>query len=135
MGTEDMFVSAIASNTLTVTRGTLGTTAAVQLNGTNVTIPQLEWLYLSVSALGTDTGCAGACVYSYSLTAGTPAAATTGLPAAGGTSGIIIDNSTITAGESQIYYTTLANQACVGNGTTGNTTGSCAVQVSQSGLN
>ena len=135
MGTEDMFVSAIASNTLTVTRGTLGTTAAVQLNGTNVTIPQLEWLYLSVSALGTDTGCMGACVYSYSLTAGTPAAATTGLPAAGGTSGIIIDNSTITAGESQIYYTTLANQACVGNGTTGNTTGSCAVQVSQSGLN
>lgn len=54
------------------------------------------------------------------------------LPAAGGTSGIIIDdvlNGTV-AGTSQIYFNTLSNQVC---GTSG--TGGCAVQASQQGLN
>lgn len=57
-----------------------------------------------------------------------PAAA---LPAAGGTSGIIIDNavgSAILGGASQIYFSTLADQACSGG------TGGCAVQASQSTL-
>ena len=51
------------------------------------------------------------------------------LPAAGGTSAIVVDNavSTIT-GASQIYYSTLGNQACTGG------TGGCAIQASQSGL-
>jgi hypothetical protein len=60
------------------------------------------------------------------------AACCAALPAAGGTSGIIIDdvlNGTV-AGTSQVYFTTLSNQVC---GTSG--TGGCAVQASQAGLN
>lgn len=57
---------------------------------------------------------------------------TASLPAAGGTSGIIIDNtvgSGTLAGASQVYFSTQSNQAC---GTSG--TGGCAVQASQSAL-
>jgi hypothetical protein len=52
--------------------------------------------------------------------------------AAGGTSGIIIDNfvgSGTLAGASQVYFSTLSDQAC---GTSG--TGGCAVQASQAKL-
>jgi hypothetical protein len=54
------------------------------------------------------------------------------LPAAGGTSGIIIDNvlNGSLSGTSQVYFTTLSDQVC---GTSG--TGGCAVQASQPGLN
>jgi len=57
--------------------------------------------------------------------------ATYGLKAAGGTGGVIIDN-TVTGGlaGSQIYFGTLGNQVC---GTSG--TGGCAVQASQAKLN
>ncbi len=54
------------------------------------------------------------------------------LPATGGTSGIIIDNtvgSGTEPGASQVYFSTLSNQVC---GTSG--TGGCAVQASQSAL-
>jgi len=60
------------------------------------------------------------------------AAATANLPAAGGTSGIIIDNTVGTgtlAGASRVYFSTLGNQTC---GTSGS--GGCAVQASQSAL-
>jgi hypothetical protein len=53
----------------------------------------------------------------------------------GGASGIIIDNNVLPgalAGASQIYFSSLANESCAGNGTTGNGTGGCAVQASQS---
>jgi hypothetical protein len=49
---------------------------------------------------------------------------------AGGTSGIIVDGSSASAGASQVYFTPLTSMAC---GTGG--TGGCAVQASQSGLN
>jgi hypothetical protein len=58
--------------------------------------------------------------------------ATASISASAGTSGVIIDNVVGTgtlAGASQVYYTTLGNQAC---GTSG--TGGCAVQASQSTL-
>jgi hypothetical protein len=53
------------------------------------------------------------------------------LPATGGTSGIIVDNTVVsgTLGTSQVYFSTLSNQPC---GTSG--TGGCAVQASQSQL-
>jgi len=56
--------------------------------------------------------------------------ATVSLAAAGGTSGIIIDNTVVSplAG-SQVYFSTQSNQAC---GTTGR--GGCAVQASQAAL-
>lgn len=59
--------------------------------------------------------------------------ATSALRAAGGTSGIIIDNtvgSGTLAGASEVYFTTLANQTCVTSGGTGG----CAVQASQAAL-
>jgi hypothetical protein len=55
------------------------------------------------------------------------------LPATGGTSGIIMDNtvgSGTLAGASQVYFSTLGNQACATSGGTGG----CAVQASQSAL-
>jgi hypothetical protein len=53
------------------------------------------------------------------------------LSAAGGTSGIIIDNTVGTlAGASQVYFSTLSDQSCATSGTTGG----CAVQASQSAL-
>jgi hypothetical protein len=58
--------------------------------------------------------------------------ATFSVAAAGGTSGIIIDNnvgSGTLAGASQVYFSTLNNQACTTGGT-----GGCAVQASQSDL-
>jgi hypothetical protein len=58
--------------------------------------------------------------------------ATVALPVAGGTSGIIIDNTVngALAGTSQIYFSTLSDQVCGASGT-----GGCAVQASQPGLN
>jgi hypothetical protein len=76
------------------------------------------------------------------ITVGTPpntvtwqnvgAIGTAALAASGGTSGIIIDNtvgSGTVAGASQVYFSTLSDQAC---GITG--TGGCAVQASQAAL-
>lgn len=100
-----------------------------------------DYLFMSVDAdaiaSGTST-CTGACVLNYiapaSGTTGTP---TAGLSATGGTSGIIIDNSGA-GGGSEIYFTSLGSESCngvSGTGSTGNGTGSCAVQATQSGLN
>jgi hypothetical protein len=59
------------------------------------------------------------------------AIATAAMPAAGGTSGVIIDNYVQTVvGASQVYFSTLSNQTC----TTSGGTGGCAVQASQSAL-
>ena len=59
------------------------------------------------------------------------ALATAAMPAAGGTSGVIIDNYVQSvAGASQVYFSTLSNQTC----TTSGGTGGCAVQASQSAL-
>ncbi len=58
----------------------------------------------------------------------------TSLTSAGGVSGIIIDNvvaSGTEKGASQIYFSTLTNQTC----STSGSTGGCAIQASQTGLN
>ena len=58
---------------------------------------------------------------------------TAALPAAGGTTGIVMDNivsSGTLAGASQVYFSTLGNQTCATSGGTGG----CAVQASQPGL-
>jgi hypothetical protein len=135
---EIMKVSSVSGGTtVVVTRGgtgALGTATAAHNSGAAVQDIQ-DWIYLSVSANGNETGCGTACIYNYSVTTGAPGTATAGFAATGGTSGIIIDNSVTaatTAGASQIYYSTRGNAACAGNGTTGATTGGCAVQASQS---
>lgn len=106
---EIMLVTAVAANTLTVTRGQLGTTAATHNSGARVTDIQ-DWIFLSVTATGSATGCTGACLYNFLVTnAGTTGTATTGLVATGGTSGIIVDNASTLGGGSQIYFSTLTS--------------------------
>jgi hypothetical protein len=98
-----------------------------------------DYIFLSVTAAGNvgDGGtCTGACLYNFLVsTDGTstsvPTAATAGLAVTGGSSGIVMDNTSTTTGASQIYFSSLANETCVGNGTTGSGTGGCAVQASQ----
>jgi hypothetical protein len=61
------------------------------------------------------------------------AVATSSIAAAGGSSGIILDNVTSAAtrqGASQVYFSTLSNQTCATSGGTGG----CAIQASQSSL-
>ena len=116
-------------NTMVSTVGNGSTCSPVTefYNGTQ------DWLFMSVIANGNKTGCTGACLYNFNVQgAGTTGNVTDGIAAVGGTSGISIDNSLSGAGESQIYYTTLSNQTCTGNGTTGTGSGTCAVQTSQS---
>jgi hypothetical protein len=95
------------------------------------TATSTDWIFLSVTANGNQTGtvCSGtpgACLYNFNINA-TPTAATAGIATAGGSSGIVIDNTSSAAGASQIYYSPLGSQAC---GTGG--TGGCAVQAAQS---
>ena len=103
-----------------------------------VTNAGTDYLFLSLPANGKTVGsttCATGCIYNYTITSGgatgTPSDA---LQATGGTGSIVIDNGGTATGESQVYYGSLSNQTCAGNGTVGNGTGSCAVQASQSGL-
>jgi len=120
--------STTGTTPLTVTRGQLGTAEVLHAAGAAVQDIQ-DWIFLSVTAGGNATGCTGACLYNYNVTTNTlPTNATTGIAATGGSSGIIIDNSSTTTGYSQIYYSTLANQTC----TTSGGSGGCAVQTSQS---
>jgi hypothetical protein len=93
-----------------------------------------DWIFLSVRANGNvgiaagGKSCTGACVYSFNVSSGsisTSTQAANGLTAAGGSSGIIIDNTSSTSGASEIYFSTLGSGSCGGG---------CAVQASQSGL-
>jgi hypothetical protein len=85
---------------------------------------------------GTATGCTAGlgCAMSIAL-GGTwpPTATTAGIPASGGTSGIIFDNVGTGAQESNLYYTYRSNSTAsvTCNGTTGV---GCAVKVTQSAL-
>ncbi len=83
-----------------------------------------DWIFLSVTAGGNQTGCTGACLYNFNVTNEPPSAVNAGFSAAGGTSGIIINNAAAPR-TLQIYYSTLGSQSCTGG------TGGCAVQASQ----
>ena len=93
-----------------------------------------DYIFLSVLAYGGVSGCGTAslgngCVIGYNVYSGTISGSTspTGATAeAGGTSGIVIDNSS--AGAQNIYFSTLLNQSC----TTSGGTGGCAIQTVQS---
>jgi hypothetical protein len=98
-----------------------------------------DLIFLSVTNLGQTTTpirCPSnlGCLMSFDVTSGatisssTATAATTNEP--GGTSGIIVDGSSASAGASQIYFNPLTSTVC---GTSG--TGGCAIQASQSTLN
>jgi hypothetical protein len=91
-------------------------------------------IFASVTASGSQTTCTGACIYSWNTTTAlaSGAASADGLAATGGTSGVIIDNTSSTVGASQVYYSTLGSGSCTTSGTV--TSGGCAVQASQSAL-
>lgn len=97
-----------------------------------------DYLFLSLPQGGSASGCASGCVYNFDITTpGTSGTPKDAMPSAGGTGGIVVDNSGTAAGESQIYYSTLFSQTCKGQNDTGPVgagTGTCAVQASQSGL-
>ncbi len=99
-----------------------------------------DYIFTSVTANGSLTAsgtnkCTDACVYSWTTTTtlGVGTAPTDGLAAVGGTSAIIIDNTSTAGGASQIYFSTLGTSGpCATSGTL--TKGGCAVQASQSSL-
>jgi hypothetical protein len=97
-----------------------------------------DYLFFSLEANGSTVGtttCASGCIYNYDITSvGTTGNPSDALQVTGGTGGIVIDNSGTATGESQIYFGSLSNESCAGNGTVGSGTGSCAVQASQSAL-
>jgi hypothetical protein len=127
LGISDTAIAALASATatcspLTEIYGSAGSTD--------------DYIFLSVTANGSQAACTGACLYNFVVSInGTsisvPTAAAAGLTVAGGSSGISIDNISTAGGASQIYFSSLSNEACAGNGTTGSGTGGCAVQASQ----
>jgi hypothetical protein len=83
-------------------------------------------MFASVFANGDLRGacsgsCTGACLYSFDVTSSFPTTCSARLPATGGTSGLIIDNTLSAPGASQVYFTPLS--------------GGRAVQASQAGLN
>ncbi len=102
------------SGTLTVTRGQLGTAAAAHLINAATQDIQ-DWLFTSVEGSGNTGGCTGACIFNYNVIgAGTTGTPTTGLAAAGGTSGIIIDtSSTAITGDEEVYYTLLGGTSAI----------------------
>jgi hypothetical protein len=97
-----------------------------------------DWLFLSVLANGNrTTPCTGSCLYNYDvLSGGGTGNPVAGLQVVGGTSGISIDNSALNGG-SQIYFT-FGSSATAGvkcPAPSNATTGGCAVQATQLGLN
>jgi len=109
---EIMLITGKGTGTLAVTRGELGTTAAAHAN--TATVMELQdWIYLSVTANGSDAACTGSCLYNWNVTTTlTTGGATAGMVSDGGASGVIVDNSVTSGTESgadQIYFSTLAS--------------------------
>jgi hypothetical protein len=96
-----------------------------------------DYIFLSTIAFSNYSGCGTTpsinigCVVGFDVTSGAISGLTlpTGSsPAAGGASGIIVDNAGSATGESNIYFSALSNQTCT---TSGGSSG-CAIQISQS---
>ena len=89
-----------------------------------------DYLFLSVLAYGSPTGCgtaslANGCILGYNVNSGSISGSTSptgALAEAGGTSGIVVDNAS--SGAENIYFSTLSNQSC----STSGGTGGCAIQ-------
>jgi hypothetical protein len=110
---------------------------AAGLNVTEFFNGGTDYIFVSTIAFSNYSGCGLpaslriGCVVGFNVTSGSLSASTTptgSSPAAGGASGIIVDNLGAAAGESNIYFSALANQTCT---TSGGTSG-CAIQISQS---
>lgn len=118
-----------------------------QANGSPVTEfysgPQ-DWIFLSVTNnnnTSSPVACPSGegCLMSFDVTFPSsfdPTAATLGTAlVASGTSGITIDNRPMgPPGTAELYFSSLGNQTCTGNSSTGSGSGGCAVQASQQGV-
>jgi hypothetical protein len=130
-------VATTAIGSLTSAAGTCSPVTEIYGSGGGTT----DYIFLSVSANGnvgtinTSPSCTTGCVYNFAVgngvTLASPTQATEAIASTNGSSGIIIDNALSTTGESQIYFTPLANEPCAGVGGSGAGTGGCAVQTSQ----
>jgi hypothetical protein len=110
---------------------------AAGLNVTEFFNGAIDYIFLSTIAFSNYSGCGTTpsiitgCVVGFDVTSGSisPSTLPTGSsPAAGGASGIIVDNAGSGPGESNIYFSALANQTCT---TSGGSSG-CAIQIAQS---
>jgi hypothetical protein len=110
---------------------------AAGLNVTEFFNDGTDYVFLSTIAFSNDSGCGPTpsinigCVVGFNVTSGSISGLTLpkgSSPAAGGASGIIVDNAGSATGESNIYFSALANQTCL---TSGGSSG-CAIQISQS---
>jgi hypothetical protein len=143
-GSNIYFIAKTAATTLTSAQATCSPVTEIYGAGGTTN----DYVFASVSASGsvgtinTSPTCTTGCVYNFLVGNGTTISttanagtleATQAIQSDGGSSGIVIDNTLAGTGESQIYYTPITGaQACAGNGSTGNGTGGCAVQTSQS---
>ena len=120
-----------SSTTVTVS----GTTASE--TGVTITVGD-DWVYTSVTNNGSATGCtSGACIYGFNVASGILSTSPVMARAvAGGTSGIIVDN-TGTGGGSQVYFTYLGAASSTVEcppPSLDPTSEGCAVQASQAAL-
>lgn len=101
-----------------------------------------DYIFLGVvnsCNLGGLPGNAG-CVYEFPITSGFPAStAAVGLTEANGTTGIIVDNVSDGSGgqssNTNLYFVTQSKQTCNEYTGTSNSSGNCAVKLTQSGFN
>jgi hypothetical protein len=121
----------------TLTTANVGCSPITEFNNTGTNNDRI-FLSVANSAITGDAQircpAATGCIMSFDvdsiLNSAVPTAATASV--AGGTSGIVVDNNgPVANGESQIYFTPLADQTCP----TSTGTGGCAIQASQSALN
>src|SRR5277367_4757014 len=94
---------------ITTTLSTAGTTCSPVTEFQNGAVDQA---FVSVEAAGRPANCGvGGCIMNFTITSALPATATPTavLPENGGTSGIVVDNSSAFTGASQLYFSTLGN--------------------------
>ncbi len=88
------------------------------------TATSTDWIFASVSNSSSLTGVSGCatgngCIYSWNVNSALSSGAvpSAGLVTVGGTSGIVIDNTSSTSGASQVYFSTMSNGTCTTSGT------------------
>jgi hypothetical protein len=121
-----------------LTTANTGCSPITEYNNPNTTNDRIFLSVTGSPVITTPISCPSAaagigCVMAFDVdsilngTSGTSATAS----AAGGSSGIVVDNSAATTGADQVYFSPLSNQACAGAGGVGTGTGGCAIQASQ----
>ncbi len=132
--TANVMGTPVAVHALSTTTSTAGTEGSPVTEFYN-TATSTDWLFVSepnTPAMNTGVCTGTGCVYSFNATTALAAgtAATDAIASEDGSSGIVVDNGSSTTGASNVYFSTLGNQAC----TTSGGTGGCAIQAAQSNL-